>query len=283
MVRPPRKSLPIRALKTLASAFCFSMWGLGASILAWFVLPISRLRMRNATPKERMHRAQEITAAGNGMLVKLMRFCGLVMFNKSGNELDLPDGPYVLIANHPCLIDVCTLTSINPRMCVIAKPKMTRSWFVGRALRAAGHIEAPGKADSAFAGAAVVSAAVERLKQGFPVLFFPEGTRSPPGAIGKFSRGAFEAARRAGVPIACCLISADPPTLHRGMKWHQLPKEGSQYTIQARPPVTIDEVGGNSRAASSHFHEIFTAHVQRKSDRVAEASAEVTQQAGVTP
>lgn len=41
----------------------------------------------------------------------------------------------------------------------------------------------------------------ERLKQGAWVLVFPEGTRIPPGQIGKFSRGGTALAVNAGLPV----------------------------------------------------------------------------------
>ena len=41
----------------------------------------------------------------------------------------------------------------------------------------------------------------ERLRQGAWVLVFPEGTRIPPGQIGKFSRGGTALAVNAGLPV----------------------------------------------------------------------------------
>ena len=273
----------MRVLKALASGLCFVIWGVGATILSWFALPISRLRMRGATDEDRMRRAQQITASGNSLLMHMMRWFSLVVFNPRKVKLDVPEGPFVLIANHPTLVDVCAITSVHPNICVIAKPKMTRSIFVGSALRSAGHIEAPGRGGSVFGGAAVITQALDRLERGFPVLVFPEGTRSPVGGVGKLSRGAFEIAKRANVPIVGVLITANPPTLHRGMRWYGLPKEGSNYSLECLPPMTIDELGGDSKAAAARYHEIFTAHVTRKSEAVIEPRVEATQEAGATP
>jgi len=263
MTQPTRRSLPVRLLKALGSGLCFVMWGVGATVLAWIVLPITRLRMRRASANAKTRAAQRITGRGNGWLMHMMRWCRQVHFDPRKQHLALPDGPFVMVANHPTLVDVCALTSINPEMCVIAKPKMTRSWFVGRALRAAGHIEAPRKGGSAFGGAAVITSALERLEQGFPVLIFPEGTRSTPGTVGRLSRGAFEIAKRANVPIVGVVIHADPPTLCKGMRWYSLPKKTSMYTIKALPPVHIEDIGGTSKAAAAYFHQQFTAQLAR--------------------
>ena len=40
-----------------------------------------------------------------------------------------------------------------------------------------------------------------KLKKGFVILFFPEGTRSKPNEVGKFARSGFELAKRNEVPV----------------------------------------------------------------------------------
>lgn len=277
MSHSSRRPLPIRVLLGLASGLCFAGWGVVATLLAWVVLPIVALRMRNAGVEERMERAQAITARGNGWLMWAMNLTHLIDFDPT--PLEVPDGPFVLVANHPTLIDVCALTTIQPKLCVIAKPKLTRSVFVGRALRSAGHIEAPGRGGSVFGGAAVVAGAVDRLGRGFPVLVFPEGTRSPAGSLGTFTRGAFEIAKRANVPIVCAFIRANPPTLCRGMRWYNLPKQRCDYSIECLPAVSLAQFDGDSKAAAEHFRSILAAQVACKPT---ESPTESTQQAGVT-
>jgi len=57
----------------------------------------------------------------------------------------------------------------------------------------------------------------ERLRQGFDVLIFPEGTRSPrDGGLHPFRRGAFELAARANVPVVLVTLTCSPKILTKG-------------------------------------------------------------------
>jgi 1-acyl-sn-glycerol-3-phosphate acyltransferase len=51
------------------------------------------------------------------------------------------------------------------------------------------------------AGRSLLTQGVERIKEGNSVIVFPEGTRSSPGMIRRFSRGGAKLAVAAGVPI----------------------------------------------------------------------------------
>jgi 1-acyl-sn-glycerol-3-phosphate acyltransferase len=50
-------------------------------------------------------------------------------------------------------------------------------------------------------GAKMLLTAAKVLEQHCSVIFFPEGTRSPDGRVGRFNDGAFHLAIRSGVPI----------------------------------------------------------------------------------
>jgi 1-acyl-sn-glycerol-3-phosphate acyltransferase len=51
------------------------------------------------------------------------------------------------------------------------------------------------------------------LRGGSSVMIFPEGTRSPGGALGEFKAGAFELALRSGIPILPIVIDGTAAAL----------------------------------------------------------------------
>jgi 1-acyl-sn-glycerol-3-phosphate acyltransferase len=72
------------------------------------------------------------------------------------------------------------------------------------------------------------------------VILFPEGTRSPVGGLGRFRLGAFELARRTGVPILPVRITAEPPTLWKGLPWYSVPRQTVDFRLQPLPTLSVD-------------------------------------------
>jgi 1-acyl-sn-glycerol-3-phosphate acyltransferase len=107
--------------------------------------------------------------------------------------------------------------------------------LVGQLLRSLGHVSAGD--GSLMSGAAVLDGMQERLREGFPVLVFPEGTRSPLGGMHRFRRGAFEIAQRAGVPVIPLFLRCDPPALGKGTPVWRHPRRCPTLTVHVDAPV----------------------------------------------
>jgi 1-acyl-sn-glycerol-3-phosphate acyltransferase len=246
----------------LAAGSSFLGFWLVSTFLSFIVFPLFRVLFRREPAGKRQARCRVCISLGFEMLVHWMRWVGLVDFHsgRARKELRLTP-PFVLICNHPTLIDVVLTMAVHRDICVIAKPMLFKNFICGRLLRDAGHIEAPDGEASAMAGAAVIETAVERLQAGVPVLIFPEGTRSPPGGLGPWSKGAFEMATRANVPIVPVFLSCDPPTLCRGMPWYALPKVKVRYrmTILEAQPI---EAGVRAREAAARYQSQFVRIVE---------------------
>jgi len=110
----------------------------------------------------------------------------------------LPAGPALLVANHRSWLDILAVLARHP--CAVVAKREVRGWpVVGRCADALGvvWVDRARKRDLLRAIPALEGA----LRQGRPVLLFPEGTTSPgPGEL-PFKSALFEAAVRAGVPV----------------------------------------------------------------------------------
>jgi 1-acyl-sn-glycerol-3-phosphate acyltransferase len=233
---------------------CFVFFWFGGAVLSWVILSFTRWRRRAAPPLDRIRACQDVVSRGFVWFTDAMRVLRLVHFDSRTVPRTLPDGPFVMVANHPTLIDVTALIATWPRLCCVAKSPLFRSPMVGRLLRHSGHIQ--GGDAGAMDGAAVMQQALDRLASGLPVLIFPEGTRSPPGGLHGFKRGALEIACRANVPVVPVFITCDPPTLMKGVPWYALPKTTSRYDLWPLPPVPVDTFA-SSRAATTYFQDLF--------------------------
>ena len=52
----------------------------------------------------------------------------------------LPEGPFVLVTNHPTLVDVTAMIAAYGELCVVAKGSLFRNPLIGPLLRLCGHI-----------------------------------------------------------------------------------------------------------------------------------------------
>jgi 1-acyl-sn-glycerol-3-phosphate acyltransferase len=248
----------LRAAKIVPAGVLFLVFWLCSPIVGWIIFPIVGLRSRQLSQAERMARYQWIASGGFGLFVRAMRWFRLIDFDPSQVRHATPRGPFVLVANHPTLIDVVILSSVYRNLCCVAKPALFRNPLVGRLLRYCGHIEAAPPGASPIAGATVIQRCIDRLNAGLPILIFPEGTRSPADLsgqlIGPMSRGAFEIAARAGVAIVPVFLACSPLALGRGMPWYVLPTRPVRFEITPLPVMHVDANPRETRAAAAHYH-----------------------------
>jgi len=206
----------------------FIGFGGGAFLLSWLVLPIVSVLTRG--DERRLRRCQRIVQAAFALFHDGMRVAGLVDFDPRAPRIAPPAGPFVLVANHPTLVDISALVSAFGPMCYLAKRPLFSNPLIGPLLRFCGQI--PGGGSTFADNVGVVQQAVDRLRRGHSVLLFPEGTRSPAGGMHPFRRGAFEIARQAGVPVVPVVIRAEPPGLYRGLAWYEIPKRAIVIEIE---------------------------------------------------
>lgn len=245
-----RKSLS-RARRILLTGSAFLLFFMGGVVLSYLLAPIAW--HRGGTREDRARRCRAILARAWTLFHHYMDACRLLRYDPRSVRLDLPPGGFVLVANHPTLVDVTAIVSACPQAVSIAKSAMYRSPLVGRLLRFCDHVDAGD--GSPFGGAAVADRAVELLRAGTPVVIFPEGTRSPERGLGEFRPGAFEIAARANVPVVPLLVTCDPPVLMRGQPWYEVPERTATMTVTqlpiVRPPF------GSARAVASAFRAAY--------------------------
>jgi 1-acyl-sn-glycerol-3-phosphate acyltransferase len=144
---------------------------------------------------------------------------------------NLPAGPAVILSKHQSAWETIVFQQIFPPLSFVLKKNLLYIPFFGWGLalfspiaidRAAGRealkqIETQGRA---------------RLKSGFWVLIFPEGTRVAPGEVGKHQVGGAWLAVKAGVPVV-------PVAHNAGRLW---PKNGfrkypGEIVVKIGPPI----------------------------------------------
>lgn len=147
----------------------------------------------------------------------LLRGSGVVKLDLSALEA-LRDQPGQIIApNHPCLLDAVFVIANVPDVACIMKAEIWDNVVLGGGARLAGYI----RNDSVLN---MVRLAAQELREGRPLLVFPEGTRTRQAPINPFKGGFALIAKRACAPIQTVFIEANTPFLGKGWSLWQMPR-----------------------------------------------------------
>lgn len=204
----------VSAFRGAVSLSLFCLFGVGA-------LCISPLMLILRSPC----RCQPVVRATWRIAAWLFEATGLIRVESSG--LDSVRGS-IIVANHPSLIDVLLITVLTPRTLFVAKRGLLRNPFLAMIVR---HTALP---DDEL----LPDAAAPFLSDGWNVLIFPEGTRSPsPGVLRKFRRGAAQLALRTGADIVCVGILVSRALLGKMQKPWDMGSKRVVYSFVAAPPI----------------------------------------------
>jgi 1-acyl-sn-glycerol-3-phosphate acyltransferase len=147
----------------------------------------------------------------------------------------------------------------------VAKRELARVPFLGRYIAAMGmvFIDRSHRQDSARS----VGAATARLREGWSVVSFPEGTRSRDDTVRPFKTATFAAAIEAGVPVVPIAIAGAGRVLPP-VGWH--PRPGPIRVLIGEPIATA----GLDRAGRAGLAERAQAEVEALLARLGDSSAE---------
>ena len=144
--------------------------------------------------------------------------CAGVEIEVRGLEFLKPERSYVFAANHQSQFDIPVLGVVLPfQIRWLAKESLFRIPFFGWALRATGYI--PIDRSNPRRGLKSLEAAAQKVKEGFSVVIFPEGTRSPDGRLLPFKTGGFVLAIKSGQPVVPIAICGTRQIMPRGRLW----------------------------------------------------------------
>lgn len=155
--------------------------------------------------------------------------CGLG-WRVTGRE-NIPATPGVILCKHQSAWETITLQLIFPRQSQVLKKELLRVPFFGWGLASLNPIAIDRKA-GARALRTVLERGTERIKQGWWVLLFPEGTRIAPGEKGRYTQ--------TGAALALAAETVVVPVAHNaGVFWarNALAKFPGTIEVVIGPPI----------------------------------------------
>ena len=130
---------------------------------------------------------------------------------------DIDRRAYVVVANHQSTADPWLLSSLRWDMRWIAKASLFKAPVIGWLMRLGGDLSVVrGQGASVKV---MLAEARATLARGLSLMIFPEGTRSPDGALGRFKDGAFELAIASGAPILPVVVDGTHHCRPKGSWW----------------------------------------------------------------
>jgi 1-acyl-sn-glycerol-3-phosphate acyltransferase len=118
--------------------------------------------------------------------------------------------PAVIIANHQSFLDILSLVMLSPRMVFLTKDWVWKSPVFGAVARMADFYPV---AEGAEEGIEFLAG---RVKHGYSIVVFPEGTRSITGEVKRFHKGAFYLAEALNIDIQPIVIHGTGYTMTKG-------------------------------------------------------------------
>ena len=182
---PVITELPKRVLNVLEFAFTL-LWTAGWISVSLLLQLVSGQRDRALT-MARTRWAPGLVGPAGGLTVE------------GADAIDW-SRPYLVVANHESLLDICVLFMAVPvPLRFLLKEEMRRVPFVAGYARATGMLFI--SRDDRRAGPQLRQQVAGVLGAGQSLCLFPEGTRTRDGRLGEFKSGSFQAAIDAGVEV----------------------------------------------------------------------------------
>jgi 1-acyl-sn-glycerol-3-phosphate acyltransferase len=213
-----------RYWRILATGFCFLCFSMGGLLLTLTVLPLIRLICADQTSIRNL--TQSTVHHSFRLFVWMMQTCGVIRVNIIGGKNLNEYSNHLIIANHPCLIDVVVIISLTKKTGCIVKQSLWQNPFMRSVVSSAGYIM---NSDPP----SLMNACTDYMRAGNSLLIFPEGTRTPTNLPVKFQRGTANIAIRAEKDILPIIITCNPQSLKKNERWYDVP-ENDRINITLR-------------------------------------------------
>jgi len=217
------------------------MFGLGGIVLPWMAIPVLYLLPGGDLQRER--RAKALVHYAFRTFIEMMRCLGVLTYSVADRaELNRPG--QLIFANHPSLIDVVFLIAFIKKADCVVKSSLLANPFMRGPIKVAGYIanDSPEQ---------VIQLTAESLRRGNSLIVFPEGTRTTPGQPVSMPRGAANIALRTQSDITPVILSLQPTSLTKELKWHQIPERRMHFSLILRPNIGIQEFQASSTKTRS--------------------------------
>ncbi len=171
---------PFTLNRFLHSALSFAYYGLGGfilSLLGWTFIKVF--------PAPKQKKLQVFHYVMSKFMHSVLISYPAIRRKITNEPNEKFDKPAIIIANHTSFLDILAVGMLSPKIVFLVSDWVYNSPIFGRGVRLAGFYPVSNGIDNG------VEHLREKVKQGFSLMVFPEGTRSVDNSVKRFHKGAF--------------------------------------------------------------------------------------------
>lgn len=223
----------------VTSVFAFSYFAFGSLLLTvtgWILIRLNPFKKEKG--KVLYHR---ILSAYTWSVMYIMGNFRKRIINPLKENLDTPA---VIISNHQSFLDILISTMLHPKVILLTNKWVWNSPVFGAVVKLADYYPVADGVEGS------VEQLRDRVKEGYSIVVYPEGTRSPDIKMKRFHKGAFYIAQELGLDILPIIIHGTAYTMSKN---DFLLKDG---------PVTVKYLP-RIKAGDEHWGENYSARTKQ--------------------
>lgn len=174
---------------------------------------------------------RRMIAGGFRFYLRLLELLCACRFDLDALDALRDEGPLIVAANHPSLLDAVMILSRLPNAVCIMKASLMENVLFGAAARLAGYIRNDTPLET-------ILNSREELLRGAQVVIFPEATRTSDFPLNPCQPTAGLIARRAGVPVQTVLIGCSTPYLGKAWPLFRPPELPLRFCVRLGPRLS---------------------------------------------
>lgn len=219
--RVDSKRPPWTLAKIAKSAFAFFYFVFGSLLLT--VLGFLFVRWLPVGKRKIKYAYHWTLSKFTGSMIYIMANVKKKIINPAGEDFSKPA---VIVCNHQSVLDILSTTMLHPKLLLLTNKWVWESPVFGQVVQMADYYPVGEGVDN-------VERMRDRVAEGFSIVVFPEGTRSPDGTIKRFHKGAFYLAEQFNLDILPIVIHGTGYSMSKG---DFMLKDG-QITLQFLPRI----------------------------------------------
>lgn len=199
-IRGQKRVTPMTLSNLIYSLVALTIFSIGSGILTVFIV----LPILGKKPREVYH----------GVLRLFSKFVIYIMFNvkKKIFNKELADfkTPKIIIVNHQSHIDILLILMLAPKLIILTNDWVQKNFFYGLIVRFAEFYPVSNGYENS------IDVLSKKVKDGYSIVIFPEGSRSQDSKIKRFHKGAFYIAEKLNLDILPIVIHGTGDCMTKG-------------------------------------------------------------------